>query len=130
MIVFRRVTTIRPDSVLLEWVGLDGAVKQWFFTADNAESSKVKFEQISNINSFRGIPGDNERLIDLITFSLSEQEYDFIKDLQFTNLITATLDGITLSASMTNIKVVENNPQKLRDFKLRLMLQGTIQMTN
>jgi len=130
MIVFRRVTTIRPDSVLLEWVGLDGGIKQWFFTADNAESSKVKFEQISNINSFRGIPGDNERLIDLITFSLSEQEYDFIKDLQFTNLITATLDGITLPASLTNIKVVENNPQKLRDFKLSLMLQGTIQMTN
>lgn len=130
MIVFRRVTTIRPDSVLLEWVGLDGNVKQWFFTADNTESSKVKFDQISNINSFRGIPSNNERLIDLITFSLSQQEYDFIKDLKFTNLITATLDDITLSASVTNIKVVENNPQKLRDFSLKIMLQGTIQMTN
>ena len=78
MIVFRRVNTTQPDSVFLEWIGLGGEAKEWFFTADNTETSKVKFKQISNINSYRGIPSDNDKSISLSTFSLSPDEYDYI----------------------------------------------------
>ncbi len=130
MIVFRRVRNTEKHSVLLEWVKLNGGIGQWLFTSDNVETSEVKFKSINNINSFRGIPESNKRDLSLKTSSLSEQEYDYVKDLQFTNLVTATVDGVEFRAGLTSMKVSELNPLKLRDFSLKILLQPSLLMNN
>lgn len=130
MIVFRRVRSVDDSSILLEWVGLGGEVKQWLFSAYNEETTSTTFKSISSISAYRGIPNKNARQIDLKTLGLSEQEYDFVKDLQFTNLVLATRGGLELPAGISSIKVKELRPLKLRDFSLTITLQSTLQMTN
>lgn len=130
MIVYRRIRSTDAHSVLLEWVKLNGGTGQWLFTADNKEISEVKFKSINNINAFRGIPESNKRELSLKTSSLSEQEYEFVKDLQFTNLVTVTFEGFEFRASLSSIKITELNPLKLRDFSLKILLQPTLLMNN
>lgn len=129
-IIFRRVRTDDKTVVLLNWIAIDGGVRQWNFTADNLDTSTVKADSIDNINSFRGIPKSIKRDIALTTFSLTLSEFNYLRDIQFSNLVTAELEEGELKISIKSSKIGEINSMNLRDFSIKILVQDMQLMVN